>query len=231
VRAVLVVIALAGCARAPSSPASGSSPAEPPPVVAAEGEILDRAPCPLPADAGAFAAEIDTAYRADLVRAGLEAELAARPLTTLYPPADHARLVDAARVGRCERITYRSDGLRVVGFAVRPRTPGRHPVLLWLRGGNRDFGKNGALALVHMLDLADAGFVVLAPQYRGADGGEGTDGFGGADLDDVLILPAVARQLDDADPSRLFVFGGSRGAMQGLMAIRRGLPVRAACRS
>src|SRR5688572_25853907 len=113
-------MALVGC--------SGAAPVD--------GEILDRAPCPVPAEAAAFAAELDKAYRGDIVRAGLEAELAARPLTTLYPPADHARLVEAARAGRCERITYRSGGLRVIGHAVRPATPGPHPVLLWLRGGN-----------------------------------------------------------------------------------------------
>jgi dipeptidyl aminopeptidase/acylaminoacyl peptidase len=69
---------------------------------------------------------------------------------------------------------------------------------------------------------------VIGTQYRGADGGEGTDQFGGDDVDDVLALLPLARALPDADADRLFLLGGSRGAMQGLLAMRRGLPVRAA---
>lgn len=231
---VLVVAAMAcggagGRARAPASP-----PVAPagPPITVGDGEILARAPCPVAADPLAFGRAIEAYLQADVERAGLTAELAARPVATLFPPADHARLVAASRTGRCERVVYRSGGLRVVGFVVRPAAPprpgARHPVVLWLRGGNRELGKVGPFALVHMLDLAEAGFVVVATQYRGVDGGDGVEQYGGDDVDDVFALVPLARGLADADADRLFLLGGSRGAMQGLIAMRRGLRVRAA---
>ncbi len=125
-------------------------------------------------------------------------------------------------------MVYASDGLRVVGFVVLPAAPGPHPVIIYLRGGNRDFGRIEAATLLNLAWLADHGFVVLATQYRGADGGEGADQFGGDDVNDVLALVPLARSLAQADLSRLHVLGGSRGAMEGLIAIRRGLPARAA---
>ncbi len=76
--------------------------------------------------------------------------------------------------------------------------------------------------------LASEGFVVLASQYRGYDGGEGKDEVGGADTDDVLNLFPLARSLGYVDMGRVFMFGFSRGAQMTLQAIRRGAPVRAA---
>ena len=193
-----------------------------------EGAILSRAPCQVDVDPHAFSAALDSYYRADIVKAGLEAELAARPLLGSFPQRENLRLAQAAKAGRCERITYRSSGLRVAGFLLRPATPGPHPVLIWLRGGNREYGKIGQVTLLNLQYLADAGFVVVAPQYRGVDGGEGEDEFGGADVDDVLALVPLAGRLPRADIERLYLLGGSRGAMQGTIAMRHGLPVRAA---
>ena len=214
-----LVLWLTGC--------GAPNPARPVPAVGGDGEILERRPCPVPADRAAFDAELD-GLRADIEKAGLAAELVARPLTTIFVPADHERLGAAARSGRCERVVYRSGALRVVGFVVTPPTAGPHPVVVWLRGGNRDFGRVQTLGLLWMLDLADAGFTVVATQYRGADGGEGHDEFGGADVADVQALVPLARRLPGADVDRLYLVGGSRGAMDGLVAVRRGLPVRAA---
>lgn len=225
-----ILALLAACGASSSTPAPTLTPRPTPTPPSGDGEILERMPCPVPADADAFATEIDAYLRADIVQAGLEAELAARPPSSLFPRADHARLVSAAADGRCQRIVYRSDGLRVVGFIVRPPDAGAapRPVVVWLRGGNRELGHIGTFALVHMLDLADAGFVVLATQYRGVDGGEGSDGFGGDEVDDVLALAPLARALPGVDADRMFLFGGSRGAMEGLLALRRGFPARAA---
>jgi dipeptidyl aminopeptidase/acylaminoacyl peptidase len=101
-------------------------------------------------------------------------------------------------------------------------------VIVWLRGGNRDFGQIAPVTLLNLAWLAEAGFVVVAPQYRGVEGGEGTEELGGADVDDVLAMVPLARSLPDADVEHLYVLGGSRGAMEGLVALRRGLPARAA---
>ena len=192
------------------------------------GAILERTPCQVNTDPRAFADAVNKYYRDDILQAKLGAELAARPLASTFTNAENLRLAEAATAGRCQRVMYRSSGLRVAGFVLRPAVPGPHPVLIWLRGGNRNYGKIEQVTLLNLQWLADAGFVVIAPQYRGVDGGEGRDEFGGADVDDVMALLPLARSLPDADAARLYLLGGSRGAMQGTIALRRGLPVRAA---
>jgi len=225
------LFAVALCACGPlARPAPGGAPA-PAPESSTDGEIVERAPCPFPGDVAAFTAEVEDYLTEDLTLAGLDAELAARPIVTLFPPSDHARLVDAAGAGRCERVVYRSGELRVVGFVLRPPGPAPrdgHPVILWLRGGNREFGRIGPYHLAQMLDLADAGFVIVATQYRGVDGGDGADELAGRDVADVHALVPLARGLPDVDATRLFLLGNSRGAISGLVAMRQGLPVRAA---
>ena len=225
--AVAVVAACAGCSSLMPQPRLAT------PVVvklapADNGAILERAPCRVNTNARAFSESLNNYYRADILQAGLHAELAARPLLTSFPERENRRLAAAARAGRCERVMYRSSGLRVAGFVLRPAASGPHPVLIWLRGGNRDYGKIEQVTLLNLQYFADAGFIVLAPQYRGVDGGQGADEFGGADIEDVLALMPLARSLPGADTERLYLLGGSRGALQGTIAMRRGLPVRAA---
>lgn len=233
-RRVLALTVLAACAAcgslAPQARLAEPLPATPPAALpaVANGAILERAPCRVNTDPRVFSQALDDYYRADIVQAGLAAELAARPLLASFTLAENRRLAAAARAGRCERVMYRSSGLRVTGFVLRPAIPGPHPVLIWLRGGNRAYGKIEQVTLLNLQYLADAGFIVVAPQYRGVDGGEGADEFGGADVDDVLALVPLARSLPGADTKRMYLLGGSRGAMQGTVAMRRGLPVRAA---
>lgn len=223
----VLVLACAGCSSLetqPTPPVALHSAVKPAP----DGAILARAPCQVTTDVTAFKLALDDYYREDILKAGLAKELAARPLTTIFTVDENQRLAAAARDGRCERVIYSSSGLRVAGFIVRPAGPGPHPVVIWLRGGNREFGKIEQVTLLNIKQLADAGFVVLAPQYRGADGGDGADEFGGADVDDVLALLPLARSVPGADVGRMYLLGGSRGAMQGMLAMRRGLPIRAA---
>src|ERR671932_352279 len=131
------------------------------------------------------------------------------------------------------KIKYLSDGLRISGFIYKPKdvTGKKFPVVIWNRGG---VGEDTVISAENFLDLyemhryAAEGFVVLASQYRGYDGGEGKDEVGGADTDDVLNLIPLARTLGYADMTRVFMFGFSRGAQMTLQAIRRGAPLRAA---
>jgi len=208
-----------------------SSPKPAPPVdelpASTDGAIVERTACVVPDHAEIVGAPELTA---DILQAGLEAELSARPLDTLITVDEVAALQATADAGRCERIVYLSDELRVVGYLLRPSAPraGAHPALIWLRGGRGEFGKNGPFSLVQALAFAEAGYVVVMPQYRGVDGGEGADEFGGADVDDVHALAPLLRGLDEVADDQLFLHGGSRGAMEGLIAMREGLPVKAA---
>ena len=98
------------------------------------------------------------------------------------------------------KIRYMSDGLKVTGFIYKPKdvTGKRLPAVIWNRGG---VGEDTIISVENFPDLyemhryASEGFVVLASQYRGYDGGEGKDEVGGADLDDVLNLIPLARAL------------------------------------
>ena len=38
------------------------------------------------------------------------------------------------------QITYLSDGLKINGYIAQPIEPGNYPVIIFNRGGNRDFG-------------------------------------------------------------------------------------------
>lgn len=113
-----------------------------------------------------------------------------------------------------ERLTYLSDGLKVAGYAARPKEPGVYPVLIWNRGG---FGARVALddltAYLILASTAVWGYVVLATQYRGNQGGDGTEEFGGAEINDALAMLEVARQFPECDAERIAVEGASRGGM------------------
>jgi dipeptidyl aminopeptidase/acylaminoacyl peptidase len=127
----------------------------------------------------------------------------------------------------CERIKYLSDGLKVVGFIWKPRgVAGRKlPLVIVNRGGNPNLSLLKPQS--YFYPYVSQGFVVIASQYRGADGGEGRDEFGGADVNDVLNLIPLARSLGYVDMNNVFMHGESRGGMQSLLAVSRGMAVNA----
>jgi dipeptidyl aminopeptidase/acylaminoacyl peptidase len=212
--------------------AACSAPAQATP---ADGELLSTSPC-----APATAASYD-GYIADAVKAYQdEADLAAKAHAPAPRPASElpAALLTREEFAQrqaspsdCRHVFYSSDGLKVRAFIWEPHgaAPGaKLPVVLALRGGNGTFGELGPRSQQGMWAFTQAGFVVIGVQYRGADGGEGQDEYGGADIDDVLNAIALARRLPEADADNLFIYGTSRGGMQTLLALARGAPARAA---
>jgi dipeptidyl aminopeptidase/acylaminoacyl peptidase len=154
----------------------------------------------------------------------------ASAFTRRYYPREEYEAATRNTTVDCARIRYLSDGLSVVGFIVRPRNTGdaRYPVIVYNRGGFREIGQLDAWNLLDFYGFASRGFVVLASQYRGSDGGEGRDELGGADVADVMALSRVAAHLPYADSSNLFLYGLSRGGMMSFLALQRGFPARAA---
>jgi dipeptidyl aminopeptidase/acylaminoacyl peptidase len=132
--------------------------------------------------------------------------------------------------GECFKIEYGSDGLRVVGYLVRPRpsTAKKFPLIIFNRGGFLDRGKIEPFNLVDFEVLSEQGFVVLASQYRGNDGGEGREELGGADLDDVSNLLETAKSLPYIDTRNVFMCGVSRGGMMTFLAMKKRFPMNAA---
>lgn len=137
---------------------------------------------------------------------------------------------EAASGLECQRIKYMSDNLKVVGHIFKPKSTSgkKYPVIIYNRGGNREFGKNTSGLLMRFNPFLTSGFVVIASQYRGNDGGEGKEEFGGADLNDVMNLLPLVKSLPYADTNNLFMYGASRGGMMTYLALKKGFPVNAA---
>lgn len=130
---------------------------------------------------------------------------------------------------KVQRITYLSDGLKVKGYLIEPTAPGPHPCIIFNRGGNRDFGMiTDGLLLRYLVPMASWGYVVVASQYRGVDGGEGHEEFGGADVNDVLNLLPLLAQVPSADTTRVGMVGGSRGGLMTYLALTRTTRIKAA---
>ena len=122
---------------------------------------------------------------------------------------------------------YASDSVDVVALVLRPRAAGRHPAIVYCRGSYIQQGQAASfLPLFHR--LARAGYFVVAPQYRGSEGGAGRDDMGGADVEDVLAAIRLVAARPDVQHDAIYLYGESRGGMMTFQAIRDGAPVRAA---
>ncbi|MGM7702381.1 alpha/beta hydrolase family protein [Pseudalkalibacillus sp. Hm43] len=129
-----------------------------------------------------------------------------------------------------KRITYLSDDFEVAGFIVKPKKiDGKLPLLIFNRGGNKEYDKLEEKILSNYLAFwAEKGYVVLASQYRGNDGGEGEEEFGGSDINDVLNLQKVAEELPYVDSNKKVMLGISRGGMMTYLAIKNDMDIDAA---
>lgn len=122
-----------------------------------------------------------------------------------------------------EKITYDSDGLKVKGYLAFPKNVNEKlPCVIWCRGG---IGNAGAIDSFNAKgifgQLANWGYVVLSSQYRGNDGSEGKDEFGGDDLKDIINLKEVAKEIDIADTSIWGIEGWSRGGMMTYLTLTK----------
>ncbi len=133
---------------------------------------------------------------------------------------------DEAKDAVTNKIVYSSDGLKVTGISSLPNEikEKSHPILIYNRGGSREYGKLTVLsAMRSMIPFARAGYMVFASNYRGNDGGEGREEFGGADVNDILNLLEIAKKHAAWDGKNVFMLGHSRGGMMNALALRRGL--------
>jgi dipeptidyl aminopeptidase/acylaminoacyl peptidase len=205
---------------------AGASSAKP-----ADGELVSSKPCvrhPISYDENVAA--IRKAYKGEAALAA-KAGIAEPPASALLAVAPSRAEYAAAHIYGCRSVFYGSDGLKVAAYIWEPThipADTKLPVVVALRGGNRDFGKFTPEAHGTMAALVAAGFVVIGVQYRGVDGGEGIEQFGGDDVHDVVNAVTLARRLPEADSRNVFLAGVSRGGMMVYLAIRDGAKVNAA---
>ncbi|MGG3741174.1 prolyl oligopeptidase family serine peptidase [Paenibacillus chibensis] len=89
------------------------------------------------------------------------------------------------------------------------------PVLIYCRGG---IGRVGQVKTEWLERFSRSGFVVFAPVYRGTQGGEGRDEFGGGDMEDVPAACRLLEALPFIDSGRMAAMGFSRGSVNASYA-------------
>ncbi|MBB6143639.1 dipeptidyl aminopeptidase/acylaminoacyl peptidase [Silvibacterium bohemicum] len=149
---------------------------------------------------------------ADLLVADAKGESTPRYLTHTTP-----KNFEDAQVP--ERVTWKSkDGKEIAGLLFTPKAakPGaRLPAVLWIHGGPE--GQDVFRADGWAQYLAQEGYVVLEPNYRGSSGyGEvfrnlNVEDSNGAEVDDVATGAQYLVDRGLADPAKLAIGGGSHG--------------------
>ena len=121
------------------------------------------------------------------------------------------------------RILYRSQGHKVVGYILEPRTGNDLPCIIYNRGGSGEFGiiKIWLLFADIPQKLATEGYIVIASQYSGNDDGEGKDELGGGDIEDVLTLQKIIKKYRRANANKVGMYGISRGGMMTYLSLAK----------
>lgn len=151
-------------------------------------------------------------------------------LRSLSKKEDRVRARNHASKIRVYKIIYTSQGHRVVGFVAEPRQKRAPlPCIIWNRGGDRfSTGIQPQYLFSRSIGaLATAGYIVLASQYSGNEGGEGMDYHGGSEIEDILAFKKIISQYTYADSNRIGMYGISRGGTMCYLALARVKWIRA----
>lgn len=119
------------------------------------------------------------------------------------------------------------DGVSVPMYLFEPLVSQRksnHPALVWVYGGVHDyFGLN---YYPFIKEAVDQGYVVIAPEYRGASG-YGKDyydllDYGGLEVEDAITAGMFVRDnLNYVDENKIGVIGWSHGGLISLLSVMR----------
>ncbi|MFE3889165.1 alpha/beta hydrolase family protein [Priestia sp. YIM B13446] len=111
-------------------------------------------------------------------------------------------------------ITYACQGLKIKGMLAEPKEKGMYDGFLYLRGGIKNVG---TVRPARLIQFASQGFIVMAPFYRGNQGGEGNEDFAGDDRYDAFAAYDLLKQLPSVYHDRIHIFGFSRGGVMALL--------------
>ena len=115
-----------------------------------------------------------------------------------------------------------SDGLaeKCVTYKFSYLSDGGIICILYNRGGNKEIGMLTDNSTANMCAVLD--YIVIASQYRGTDGSEMADQFGGDDLHDVIkLIDLCQNKFSFVDMTDFCVAGESRGGMMTYMTARQ----------
>ncbi|TYR82066.1 S9 family peptidase [Priestia megaterium] len=111
-------------------------------------------------------------------------------------------------------VTYMCQGLRIKGMLAEPKAEGTYDGFLYLRGGIKNVG---TVRPARLIQFASEGFIVMAPFYRGNQGGEGNEDFAGDDRFDAFAAYELLKNHSNVNTNRIHVFGFSRGGVMALL--------------
>lgn len=142
-----------------------------------------------------------------------------------------AQLISNQSLGRQRGVevrqwTYRSRGIAVKGLLFLPpiAVGSKKPVVIFSHDGISGISKEHRLSSVR---LANAGFVVFAPSYRGEDGSDGMVEVAKGEVDDVLEAVKLMSEVPQADAGRVALVGASHGALISFLAAARNPEIKA----
>jgi dipeptidyl aminopeptidase/acylaminoacyl peptidase len=111
-------------------------------------------------------------------------------------------------------VSYYCKGLIIRGYLAEPNDREIYDGFLYLRGGIKNVGK---VRIGRIIQFASEGFVVMAPFYRGNQGGDGNEDFAGDDRFDAIASYKLLAQHSRVNQNRIHVFGFSRGGVMALL--------------
>jgi dipeptidyl aminopeptidase/acylaminoacyl peptidase len=137
--------------------------------------------------------------------------------------------VKAEALSRGEMVAYESDHKsKIHALLVKPRVNRldmRPPAIVYVHGGPNAQHTMSFYPLISI--LTEAGFAVIAPNYRGSTGqgkafeDANNHDWGGGDLRDLTAAVQYFGARGDIDPTRVGIIGGSYGGYMTLMALAK----------
>jgi len=119
----------------------------------------------------------------------------------------------------CLKINYKSDTATVEAWLYKPVKPTHKlPIIIYNRGGMGNYSNLDETFLVDFFKMAENGYIVIASKTRFVGTNGKYDQHGGIDVDDIVNLETIFKNLIYVDTSNVFMYGYSRGGQNTYQA-------------